>query len=182
MALRRPDIRYGRRYGSPPRLPQSLWRRLLRHILNPVVYLKLVMILAGSGLIVLPYGADVITAALKPVASADGNCRVLVVIDGDTIKLVCPDRGVGTARLLGFDAPEKFAPRCMAELVAAERATWGLRGLIFGAKALAVVHDGTDRYGRALVRLTLDGQDVARSMIRAGYGRTYSGGLRGSWC
>jgi micrococcal nuclease len=151
-------------------------------VFDPVVYLKLVMIIAGFGLIVLPYGADVVNAALKPVAGADGICRVLVVVDGDTVKLVCPGRGVETARLLGFDAPEKFSPRCMAELVAAERATWGLRRMIFTAKELAVTHDGTDRYGRALVRLVLDGQDVAGRMIRAGYGRAYAGGLRGGWC
>ncbi len=155
---------------------------MLDRIFNPVVYLKLVMIMAGLGLIVLPYGADAVNAALKPVASADGDCRVLVVVDGDTVKLVCPGRGVETARLMGFDAPEKFSPRCVGELVAAEKATWGLRGIIFAADALAVERDGTDRYGRALVRLVVDGQDVARAMIRGGYGRAYSGGLRGGWC
>lgn len=147
-----------------------------------MVYLKLVMIMGGLGLVVLPYGADALNAALKPVASAEGWCRVLVAIDGDTVKLFCPGRGVQTARLLGFDAPERFSPRCAAELFAAERATWGLRGMIFAAKALSMQQGGTDRYGRALVRLTLDGQDVARRMIRAGHGRAYSGGLRAGWC
>jgi micrococcal nuclease len=155
-----------------------LWAR----IADPVFYLKLVMITAGLGLIVLPYGADMVTAALKSVRSDAGICRVLVVVDGDTVKLVCSGRGVETARLMGFDAPEKFSPRCVAELVAAERATWALRGMIFHAKALALDRDGTDRYGRALVHLRLDGVDVARRMIREGYGRAYAGGLRGGWC
>lgn len=168
--------------GLPPRRPVGLWRRLWRRIADPVVYLKLVMIVAGFGLIVLPYGADVVNAALKPVMSEDGTCRVLLVVDGDTVKLVCPGRGVQTARLLGFDTPEKFSPQCAGELIAAEQATWALRGMIFAADRLAVQHDGTDRYGRALVRLTLDGVDVARRMIRAGHGRAYSGGLRGGWC
>ncbi len=107
---------------------------------------------------------------------------MLVVLDGDTVKLVCPGRGVETARLMGFDAAEKYSPRCASELVAAEKATWALRGLIFKAKSLAVERDGTDRYGRALVRLRLDGVDVARLMIRAGHGRAYSGGPRRGWC
>jgi endonuclease YncB( thermonuclease family) len=33
-----------------------------------------------------------------------------------------------------------------------------------------------------LVRLTLDGADVALTMIRAGHARAYGGGPRGSWC
>lgn len=168
--------------GLPPRRPQSWWRRALGRVLDPVFYLKLVMIVAGLGLVVLPYGADALNAALKPVASADGDCRVLLVIDGDTVKLVCPGRGVETARLMGFDAPEKFSPRCVGEVVAAEQATWGLRRMIFEANTLALERDGTDRYGRVLARLSLDGQDVARLMIKAGYGRTYAGGLRGGWC
>ncbi len=151
-------------------------------MLHPVVYLKLVMLVAGLGLVVLPYGTDVVNAALKPVSSGGVMCRVLVVLDGDTVKLVCPGSGVETARLMGFDAPEKYSPRCASELVAAEQATWALRGLIFKAEALSAVREGTDRYGRALVRLRLDGVDVARLMVRAGHGRAYAGGLRGGWC
>ncbi len=167
--------------GLPPHRP-SRWGRFVRRVLNPVFYLKLVMLVAGLGLVVLPYGTDVVNAALKPVASEGGTCRVLVVLDGDTVKLACPGTGVETARLMGFDAPEKYSPRCASELIAAERATWGLRALIFKARDLTVVREGTDRYDRALVRLRLDGVDVARSMIRAGHGRAYSGGPRGGWC
>lgn len=179
---------FSRDYRRPPRWGMGLpprktgWRRLLARLLDPVVYLKLVMIVGGLGLVVVPYGADVVNAALKPVVSEEGDCRVLLVLDGDTVKLVCPGTGVETARLIGFDAPEKFSPRCAGELVAAERATWALRGMIFKAGALAVERGGTDRYDRALVRLRLDGVDVARTMIRAGHGRAYSGGPRGGWC
>jgi micrococcal nuclease len=104
------------------------------------------------------------------------------VVDGDTVTLMCPEEGMESARLLGFDTPEKYAPKCTAEFVAAEKASWALRTLIQKADRLEVAHEGTDQYGRALVRLTLDGQDVARLMIRAGHGRSYGGGPRGSWC
>jgi micrococcal nuclease len=168
--------------GLPPYRRPSWWRRMLRRVLDPVVYLKLVMIVAGLGLFVLPYGADAVNAVLKPVSTSEGTCRVLVVMDGDTVKLICPGTGVQTARIMGFDAPEKFSPRCVDELVAAERATWALRGMIFSAATLAVRHDGTDRYGRALVHLTLNGRDVAQGMIRDGHGRAYAGGTRAGWC
>lgn len=169
--------------GLPPRKPQTWWRRLLQRIFDPVFYLNAVIGLAGLGLIILPYGADLVTAALKPVDSLEGDCRVLLVVDGDTVKLVCPKRGVETARLMGFDTPEKFSPKCLGEMVAAEQATWALRAMLMRAETLQLTHEGeADRYGRALVRLMVDGEDVARRMIRAGHARQYGGGLRGSWC
>ncbi len=87
-----------------------------------------------------------------------------------------------SARLLGFDTPEKYAPKCLGEFLAAEKASWHLRALIQGADRLSLTQEGTDQYGRALVRLELDGVDVARLMIRAGHARQYGGGLRGGWC
>jgi endonuclease YncB( thermonuclease family) len=116
------------------------------------------------------------------VAGDGGSCRILRVVDGDTVTLMCGEQGLESARLLGFDTPEKYAPQCLGEFLAAERASWALRTLIQKAERLELAHEGTDRYGRALVRLTLDGQDVARLMIRAGHARAYGGGPRGGWC
>lgn len=169
------------RLRGPARPPGALTRFLLR-LADPRFYLKAVVVVGGLGLILLPTAADLVNAAMKPVAGDGGTCRILRVVDGDTVTLMCPQYGMQSARLLGFDTPEKYAPKCMAEFIAAERASWALRTLIQKADRLVLVRDGTDKYGRALVRLMLDGQDVARQMIRAGHGRTYGGGLRGSWC
>lgn len=178
-SYRRPP-RWG--MGLPPRRPEGRLTRLLRRIVNPLFYLKAVMLVGLVGLVLLPYGTDLVTAATKPAQRAEGDCRVLTVIDGDTVMLACPDMGVVRGRLLGLDAPEKYSPNCAAEMLAAERATWALRGILLRAGALAVTFQGEDRYGRALVRLTADGEDVARRMIRDGHARSYGGGLRGSWC
>ena len=132
--------------------------------------------------VLVPTLADFVNAALRPVSSAEGTCRILNLIDGDTVTLMCPETGIERERLLGFDTPEKYSPNCVAELVAAEKATWGLRTMILRAERVEIAHQGADRYGRALVRLTLDGQDVARAMVKAGHARAYGGGLRGSWC
>jgi micrococcal nuclease len=144
--------------------------------------LKAVLAAALLALVLVPSIADLVNAALKPVAGEGGNCRILRVVDGDTVTLMCAEEGLESARLLGFDTPEKYSPKCAAEFIAAEKATWALRTLIQKAGRLALTHEGTDRYGRSLVRLTLDGQDVARLMIRAGHARAYGGGLRGAWC
>jgi endonuclease YncB( thermonuclease family) len=154
----------------------------LRRVLNPLVYLRAVVVLWLIGLVILPYGTDLVTAATKPVSTAAGDCRVVTVIDGDTVTLACPAQGVFRARLLGLDAPEKFSPGCAAELLAAEEATWALRMRLLQAGTLAIEQEGEDRYGRPLVRLMVDGEDVARGLIRDGHARAYGGGLRGTWC
>ncbi len=150
--------------------------------MNPVFYLKTAIGLGLIALFILPAIADLINAAMKPVVADDGTCRILRVVDGDTVTLMCGEEGMESARLLGFDTPEKFSPKCTAEFLAAERAGWALRTMIQKADRLRVVREGADQYGRALVRLELDGQDVADLMIRAGHGRRYGGGPRGSWC
>lgn len=167
---------------GPTRRRMGPGHRLWRRVFSPVFYLKLVMVVAGLGVIILPYGTDVVNAALKPVKTDMGRCRVLTVIDGDTVRLWCAATGVETARIKGYDSPEKFSPRCVAELVAAEKATWALRLLIFEAKTVTLRRAGTDRYRRTLIELRLDGRDVARAMIAARHGRGYGGGLRATWC
>lgn len=154
----------------------------LRRIVNPVFYLKAVIVLGLFGFFLLPTIADLVNAATRPVQAADGTCRIIRVVDGDTVTLLCPEEGMESARLLGFDTPEKFAPKCLEEFLAAERAGWALRSLIQRADRLVIDRQGRDQYGRALVRLELDGVDVARSMIRAGHARQYGGGPRGTWC
>jgi micrococcal nuclease len=134
------------------------------------------------GLVVLPSGADLVNAAMKTVDSDLGPCRIISVIDGDTVTLMCRDSGIGRARIMGYDTPEKFSPKCLSELIAAEQASWALRTLIQKADRIEVAHQGQDKYGRAQVVLTLDGLDVARAMIRSGQARQYGGGLRGGWC
>lgn len=156
--------------------------RFLRRVLDPVFYIRTAMAVIFVGLVTLPLGTDLVIAALKPVDSPEGVCRILFVQDGDTVILTCPGWGMERARLLGLDAPEKFTPKCMAELVAAEKAAWALRGMILKADRVAMTNEGEDGTGRALVRLTIDGETVALPMIRAGHARIYGGGLRGSWC
>ncbi|MBY0351844.1 thermonuclease family protein [Tabrizicola sp.] len=165
----------------PARAAGPLTRSLLR-LADPRLFVKLVLGVAVAGLVVVPLAADLVNAATKTASSTQGDCRIVRVIDGDTVSLLCPEDGIENARLLGFDTPEKYAPRCLGEFMAAERASWHLRALIQRADQLTLTRDGRDRYGRALVRLELDGVDVARTMVRDGYGRAYGGGLRGTWC
>jgi micrococcal nuclease len=156
-------------------------RRPRRRISDPIVYLKLIMLGAAAGLMVLPFLADALGGALRPAAGAE-MCRVVQVIDGDTVSLWCPARGVERARITGYDTPELFSPSCPSELLRAWKAKWQLRWLILTAGEVRSVRTGTDRYGRALVSLFVDGRNVSQEMIAAGNARPYDGGRRQSWC
>ncbi|MZR14004.1 hypothetical protein GQE99_13360 [Maritimibacter sp. DP07] len=157
-------------------------RRTWRRIADPRFYLKAVIVLAFAGLVVLPFLADSTLAVMRPMAlRGNDQCRVLRYVDGDTVTMRCTGIGVFRARLLGFDTPEKKS-RCVAEARDAVTATWLLRKSIWEAEEMQVQLKGTDRYGRRLVRMFLDGRDVADIMIATGYARRYGGGRRGSWC
>jgi micrococcal nuclease len=156
-----------------PARPAGSVVRGLRRLADPRFYLKLVIGVAVAGLVLVPTIADLMNAVMKTVASDQGDCRIIRVVDGDTLSMICPDDGMMSARLLGFDTPEKYAPKCFAEFAAAERASWALRTLIQRAERMKLLREGSDQYGRALVRLELGGD---------GHARVYGGGLRGSWC
>lgn len=166
---------------GPARPPGGVARVLWR-LMSLRFWVKTLMGLAVLGLVVVPSVADLVNAVTRPATSDEGPCRILSVVDGDTVTLMCGESGIGRARILGYDTPEKYAPKCLDEFLAAERPGWALRTLIQKADQIEITHQGSDQYGRTLVVVTLDGLDVARAMIRAGHARQYAGGLRGSWC
>lgn len=96
--------------------------------------------------------------------------------------MTCPGFGEVKARLLGFDTPEVYSPECGAELAAGRQATAILRQIVQSGPITDARFQGQDRYGRALVRLEVAGQDVARQMLLKGYAVPYSGGASPNWC
>lgn len=110
------------------------------------------------------------------------GCAVILAVDGDTVRLLCPAEGFVSARLMGFDTPEVFSPACLEELARGLGATAWLTLALWSAGHIAERGEGRDRYGRRLVRLSLDGQDVAGAMVAKGLARPYAGGRRQGWC
>lgn len=115
-------------------------------------------------------------------SAPDTGCRITYVADGDTVHLACPATGEVKARLLGFDTPEIYSPKCREELAAGQQATTVLRQILRSGPITEARFQGHDRYGRELVRLEVGGQDVARRMIASGYAVPYSGGRHPDWC
>lgn len=187
MARRRNNvIPYSRDYRRPPRwtmgLPPRKPRRPRWRFADPRIYLGATMVSALLALVILPAGSDATLALVQPVTGAGGTCRIYQIIDGDTARIWCPGRGSTSARFTGFDAPELFSPACATELVAAVKAKWALRFELWMAGQVSLVRKGTDRYGRALVAVFIDGEPLARRMIAAGHARSYDGGRRAGWC
>ena len=110
-----------------------------------------------------------------------GDCSVVMLIDGDTVKLQCEEGGSKNARILGYDTPEKNA-QCITEYVNANRATWPLRWALWTSDIIEVSSNKRDKYGRDLIVLMADGKDVADHMISSGLARAYYGGKRQGWC
>ena len=112
---------------------------------------------------------------------AGPTCAVARVIDGDTVDLIC-DGAAFRARLTGFDTPETYEPACAAEAALGRQATERLRQMVADADLVEADIGGTDRYGRRLVALRLDGRDVSRRLIAENLAVPYSGGRRINWC
>lgn len=98
-------------------------------------------------------------------ASDQGYAVVTRVIDGDTVWLRTAERSRIKARLLGLDAPEQ----CQAH---GRESTQALREAVLH-RAVKVTFVSRDTYGRDLVRLALDGQDVGAAMVAQGHAWSY---------
>lgn len=149
---------------------------------DPRFYLRAVILVAGLALVAVPLLTDGFLAIARPIAFGTDSCRIVHVVDGDTADIWCSGSGVERARLVGFDAPELFSPKCVSELIAAQKAKWALRGYLFDATDLRLQRGRLDRYDRRLVTLWLGAAPLSQKMIRGGYGRAYGGGLRSGWC
>jgi hypothetical protein len=100
----------------------------------------------------------------------------IYVIDGDTFDLN------GTRiRVAGIDAPETHPARCLQEAALGAAATQKLAELLRG-RPLWVSGLKTDRYGRAVAVVRVNGEDVADAMIGSGLARNYDGKQRQGWC
>lgn len=158
-------------------LPARIGRRRGGGLLRP--WFKVAVLLVVAIVVVAHREAGTM---LRLTVMGAKKCEIVNVVDGDTVNAFCPGQGIAATRLLGFDTPEVFSPKCLSEHWAGIKATFALRRMIWTASESSLVFAGTDRYGRRLASLFLDGTNVSRLMINAGYARAYGGGRRSGWC
>lgn len=102
------------------------------------------------------------------------------VIDGDTLHETTADVRY---RIANIDTPEA-GPRahCPAERDAARRATQTVRTLLRAAQQVETRPVGrTDRYGRTVAFVLVDGRDLGQLLITQGLARPWRG-RREPWC
>jgi endonuclease YncB( thermonuclease family) len=132
-----------------------------------------------------PIAALALSAFMLP-AVAEPLIGRASVIDGDTLEIHST-----RVRLEGIDAPEsrqiciekigqvdqfhsgQLGPIERQKIPSGRRAAFFLADLI-GAKPVTCTPDGVDRYRRVLAHCTVDGADIGRALVRAGWALAYT--------
>ncbi|WP_122523179.1 thermonuclease family protein [Pannonibacter phragmitetus] len=100
------------------------------------------------------------------------------VWDGDSILLGLTGQAEAV-RIFNIDAPE-INGRCPHEENLAQQAKYRLAELMDGQRVI-VLRQGTDRYGRTLAAVSVNGVDAGDMLVGEGLARTWSGRREG-WC
>jgi micrococcal nuclease len=123
-------------------------------------------------------------ALLIALPAAAEPARVVQMSDGDSGRFHV--RGAVTpARLLDLDTPETGShARCAIERERGAAAKAFAFTILPPGKVVVLWLSGRlDKYGRALVRVTVDGRDYASLVVERGHGVRYSGrGPKEDWC
>ena len=111
---------------------------------------------------VLPVLLSALLGALvaQPAQAEQRRGKVVGVTDGDTLTLLDEQRQQHRIRLDGIDAPERSQPF-------GQRARQSLASMAHGREAVAECPK-TDRYGRPVCRVVVDGVDVGLEQVRRG--------------
>ena len=95
----------------------------------------------------------------------ESNGKVVGISDGDTFTLLTSDKQQIKVRLSEIDTPEKGQPF-------GSRAQQALSDLIF-SKDVLVIKEDTDRYGRLVGHVYVNGNHVNRQMVQDGMAWVY---------
>ncbi|WP_028748524.1 thermonuclease family protein [Rhizobium mesoamericanum] len=158
------------------RRPRFVRRGAYRLSWSEKRFLAAAVVLAAISCIQFVTGSKFDAASVVPSPAGNGFASSkFTVTDGDTIHVAGEIDGT---RLVGYNAPEVFSPRCASEKDLGDRATARLQELVAaGPVKLTRVPcackpgtEGTDRcnYGRSCAVLYAGGHDVSSIMISEG--------------
>lgn len=105
-------------------------------------------------------GATFLVCVAVCAGAADFSGRVVGVADGDTITVLAHPNIQHKVRLAGIDAPEK-------NQAFGKRSKQSLSDLVFNRQVTVLTHK-SDRYGREVGKVLVDGLDANLEQIRRG--------------
>ncbi len=100
--------------------------------------------------------------------------KVVGVSDGDTITVLTPDKTQIRVRLYGIDAPESHQDF-------GTRSKQFASNMVFGKTVTLQIHD-TDRYGRTVAEVIIDGRSLNEELVKSGMAWVYPQYCRVSKC
>ena len=104
------------------------------------------------------------------------------VIDGDTIE-VCNLNGTERIRIANLDAPESYRPSCAKEKLAGIQAKQAaIQFFMRPSVDLDIQRRSTDRYGRSIADVSVNGKDFRQHMIAEGHGVQWQFNEKHDWC
>jgi micrococcal nuclease len=115
----------------------------------------------------------IVAIFIFPAIVLAGQFKCTRVTDGDTITVVTDGQKV-TIRLVGIDAPEKSHGKHQPGQPFSQTSTKHLASLVLN-KPVDIVSYGTDRYGRTLGVVYVEGKNVNLEMVRTGLAEVYRG-------
>lgn len=170
-----PNKRHDRHEPRPTYFAQISAARRKRRLKAIVVSAAVLLGAAGVGLAV-GGGSAFADAVAKRVGAATGDCLLLSVHDGDTIRC-----GTERIRIENIDAPELAgSPKCedrrksyaWCDYALGEQSRDALSDFLRSGP-IKVERNGTDKYGRTLARLTVDGRDAGEYLIGLGLAKAW---------
>lgn len=135
------------------------------------------MVLAVPLGVLIARGIDLLPSdtSAEPMAGEGVAAQLVHVIDGDTLIVEREAREDERVRVLGIDAPEVARDGEPGERCAAE-ATSLTEELTAGGSVTIIPdpsQEETDRYGRTLAYVEVDGEDVGAALLEAGLAEVY---------
>lgn len=130
-----------------------------------------------------------ISAAVYTLQERTFQATIIQVVDGDTVIVHVDGFPLPfehmNVRLDGIDTPEsrRNDAKCEKELrLGLIAKAWLKEKLPPGTKVKVIWSGESEKFGRLLAAIILDGENINRSLVRLGHAVEYHGATKNSWC